>query len=353
MKKTSKRTSSFLSSVMTGLNTEGQQESDNLEETAEQSKKMTTEEGNATKFEKRLFHAEDAYVRTEPRFENTDLVRLDPKECRIWTFHNRRYDLLDENNCGDLIEGFQESGRQELAGIVRRVNDDSVYQYEVIAGARRHWTCTHLGWKYLAEIRDLTDEEAFILADVENRSRKDISDYERAIDYRRALTEIVSEKGQREGRSKSAMTQAEFAKRLGKSEGWLSQFLYLASLPVEIVAAFPKITDIGLSHGRELKPLLDKQSTREKLLKEAQSLVQDESRTVVSVMKRLLAAGQDRKKVVQTTNVLGVFEGKDGKKAITVKRKGKRDLSIELNRLGLKSKEEALELIKKAIDTFY
>ena len=353
MKKTSKRTSSFLSSVITGLHNEAE-DSEIKETIAEQTKgNMAEEGGSASKFEKRLFHAEDAYDRTEPRFENTDLVRLKPNECRIWAFHNRRYDLLDEKSCSDLIEGFRESGRQELAGIVRRVTDDSGYEYEVIAGARRHWTCEHLGWKYLAEIRDLTDEEAFILSDVENRTRSDISDYERAIDYRRALTEILSEKGQREGRSKSAMTQAEFAKRLGKSEGWLSQFLYLASLPAEIVAAFPKITDIGLSHGRELKPLLDKPSSREKLVKEAQALLQDESRSAVTVMKRLLAAGQDRKKMMQTSNVLGVFEGKEGKKAITVKRKGKRDLSIELNRLGVKSKEEAMELIQKALDTFY
>jgi hypothetical protein len=119
------------------------------------------------------------------------------------------------------------------------------------------------------------------------------------------------------------------------------------------VAAFPKITDIGLSHGRELKPLLDKPSSREKLVKEAQVLLQEDSRSAVTVMKRLLAVGQDRKKMMQTSNVLGVFEGKEGKKAITVKRKGKRDLSIELNRLGVKSKEEAMELIQKALDTFY
>ena len=352
MKKTSKRTHSFLSSVITGLNSdEKSSESQNTADEVIQEEMV--EEGRESKFEKRLFHAEDAYDRTEPRFENTDLVRLDPKECRIWAFHNRRYDLLDDANCADLIEGFRESGRQEIAGIVRRVNDGSGYEYEVIAGARRHWTCAYLGWKYLAEIRDLTDEEAFILSDIENRSRKDISDYERAIDYRRALNEILSEKGKRAGRSKSAMTQGEFAKRLGKSEAWLSQFLYLANLPSEIVAAFPKVTDIGLSHGRELKPLLDKQSSREKLLKEAEALIQDESRSVVTVMKRLLAAGQNPKKSAQTSNVLGVFDGEEGKKAVTVKRKGKRDLSIELNRLGVKSKEEALALIKKAIDTFY
>ena len=194
MKKTSKRTNSFLTSVMTGLHSEEKETNMPISE-KDQIADKPTDEASATKFEQRLFHAEDAYVRDEPRFDNTDIVRLDPKECRIWAFHNRRYDLLDENSCEDLIEGFNESGRQEIAGIVRRVTDDSGYEYEVIAGARRHWTCAHLGWKYLAEIRDLTDEEAFILSDVENRARTDISDFERAIDYSRALTDILSEKG--------------------------------------------------------------------------------------------------------------------------------------------------------------
>lgn len=352
MKKTSKRTNSFLSSVITGLHSE-EKGTDVPKSAEDKETDKPLDEAGASKFEQRLFHAGDAYARDVPRFDNTDLARLDPKECRIWAFHNRRYDLLDKTNCTDLIEGFQESGRQEFAGIVRRVTDDSGYEYEVIAGARRHWTCAHLGWKYLAEVRDLTDEESFILSDVENRARTDISDYERAIDYRRALTEILSEKGEKEGRSRKSLTQAEFSKRLGKSQAWLSQFLYLANLPEEIVAAFPKVTDIGLTHGRELKPLLDKPSSREKLIKEAKTLVNQESRTAATVMKRLLAVGQDRKKAAGNSNVLGVFDGKEGKKAITVKRRGKRDLTLELNRLGINSKEEALELIKKAIDSFY
>ena len=40
---------------------------------------------------------------------------------------------------------------------------------------------------YTVEIRELTDEEAFRLSDIENRAREDISDFERARDYLRAL----------------------------------------------------------------------------------------------------------------------------------------------------------------------
>lgn len=45
----------------------------------------------------------------------------------------------------------------------------------------------HREIKFLIEERELTDEAAFRLADIENRSRLDISDYERALDYREAV----------------------------------------------------------------------------------------------------------------------------------------------------------------------
>jgi hypothetical protein len=61
-------------------------------------------------------------------------------------------------------------------------------EYEVICGARRHWTVAWLRannyrqFRFLVEVRELSDEEAFRLSDIENRDREDISDYERAID---------------------------------------------------------------------------------------------------------------------------------------------------------------------------
>ena len=58
---------------------------------------------------------------------------------------------------------------------VRRVAGDPGYDYEVVCGARRHWT---VGWlrdhgypdfRFLIEPRELTDEEAFRAADLRAR----------------------------------------------------------------------------------------------------------------------------------------------------------------------------------------
>ncbi|MEM6492312.1 MAG: hypothetical protein AAF684_10495, partial [Pseudomonadota bacterium] len=59
---------------------------------------------------------------------------VDPARCRMWARHNRRYDLLNEQRCADLIEGFKAQGRQEFPAIVRRVEGDPDIDFEVICG---------------------------------------------------------------------------------------------------------------------------------------------------------------------------------------------------------------------------
>ena len=118
---------------------------------------------------------------------------IDPGRCRIWGEHNRDYAALSADNCDDLIDSFKAEGRQNFPAIVRRIQGDPDHDYEVICGARRHWAVTWMrahhqpDFRFLVEPRELTDEEAFRLADLENRSRRDLSDYERASDYARAI----------------------------------------------------------------------------------------------------------------------------------------------------------------------
>ena len=164
--------------------------------------------------------------------------------------HNRRYDLLDETSCADLLESLRSQGEQEFPAIVRRVDDDPAFDYEVVSGARRHWSVSYLRniehreIRYLIEERELTDEQAFRLADVENWSRKDISDYERALDYRHAVETFYGGVAQR------------MAERLEVPRAWLSRFLDLGKLPADVVEAFGDIRLLRENHARELKPLL-------------------------------------------------------------------------------------------------
>lgn len=188
---------------------------------------------------------------------------VDPARCRIWEGHNRDYAALDETLCADLIESLRAQGRQEVPAIVRRVAGDPDYDYEVICGARRHWTVSWLRannypqFRFVVEPRELTDEEAFRLADLENRSRKDLSDYERATDYARAIDRYY-------GGSQQKMVE-----RLEVTKSWLSRYLELARLPAEVIASFASPHVIGISHAATLAPLLRAPLTREGVLAEA------------------------------------------------------------------------------------
>lgn len=194
------------------------------------------------------------------------IEQVDPARCRLWAEHNRDYEALDEQRCADLIESFKAQGRQEVPAIVRRVRNDPNFDFEVICGARRHWTVSWLrahnyaDFRLLVEVRELTDEEAFRISDLENRAREDLSDFERARDYLRALSRHYA------GRQK------DMAARMNVSEAWLSRYLDLARLPAEIVSAFSHPHDLRIKHVTLIKPLLKPDDRAARVIAEATAI---------------------------------------------------------------------------------
>jgi ParB family chromosome partitioning protein len=190
----------------------------------------------------------------------TSVIRryVKPSMCRMWDQHNRRYDLLNEHRCMDLITDVRAKG-QQLPAIVRELHDDSEYIYEVVCGARRHWVAAFLGIDYFIEVRQMTDEEAFLLADSENRAREDISDYERGIDYSRALARYYK-------------SVRQMAAALDVSDTWLGKFLALAKLPDEILEAYPTLYDVKVEHARKLCKLVDDKDTHDAIIEKAMAL---------------------------------------------------------------------------------
>lgn len=173
-------------------------------------------------------------------------LRLDPARCKIWPGNGRAYSELSENRCRDLIDSLIAEGGQKVPAIVRRLKDDPEADYEVLAGTRRHWSVSWLrahsypDMMFVAQVVDLNDEAAFRFADIENRARADLSDLERARNYRWALD------------AHYGGIQARMAERLMLSKGWLSKLLTMATLPDEIIGAFADPTSISVRGGYEL-----------------------------------------------------------------------------------------------------
>jgi ParB family chromosome partitioning protein len=258
---------------------------------------------------------------------------VDPARCRMWTRHNRRYDLLNEGACADLLESLRSQGEQEFPAIVRRVSDDPNIDYEVICGARRHWSVTflrnveHRAIKFLIEERDLDDEAAFRVSDVENRSRKDISDYERALDYRYAVEAYYGGIGRR------------MAERLEVREGWLSRFLDLAKMPQIVVEAFGDIHQLKENHARIIKPLLVETGERTRLMAEAKRLVAEQVQKrganspvieAPQVIQRLSAAARGKPKAEPKLLAKAIHTNAAGARLFTLAAKAAGRATLEL-----------------------
>lgn len=260
------------------------------------------------------------------------IEQVDPARCRLWSEHNRDYAKLDETRCADLIESFKAQGRQEVPAIVRRVRGDPDFDFEVICGARRHWTVTWLrghnytDFRFLVEVRDLTDEEAFRISDLENRAREDLSDIERARDYLKALGRHYG------GRQK------DMAERLKVSEAWLSRYLDLARLPADLVAAFDDPHELKIKHVTQLKPLLKPDERERRVLAEAAAITNGKGegtpRKPQDVIRRLAAAADPPKKSGSPKKSgrasAEIVSSPTGQPLFRIEAKGKKEVNVTL-----------------------
>jgi ParB family chromosome partitioning protein len=218
---------------------------------------------------------------------------LDPAKVRVWSGNARSYAHLSEAACQELIDSLVSEGGQKVPAVVRRVDDDPVHQFEVIAGTRRHWAISWLrahsypDMMFLAQVAQLDDEAAFRFADIENRARKDVSDLERARNYAAALREHYNNHATR------------MAERLKVSKGWLSKMLKVAALPDEVIAAFQSPAEVQLKPAYALAQLLDNQTAQSNVLAEAARIREEQSVrrsggmspiAGADIMKRLLSA---------------------------------------------------------------
>lgn len=276
---------------------------------------------------------------------------VDPARCRMWVGHNREYALLNEQRCEDLIESIKAQGRQEIPAIVRRVVGDPDYDFEVICGARRHWTISWLRshnypeFKFLIDVREIGDEEAFRLADIENRARDDLTDLERARDYLRALDAYY------EGRQKT------MAERLKVSESWLTRYLDLARLPTELTRAFTQPQELGVRNAIALKALLKPEDRRERAFKEAGRLAKAQEDSghpmpVLDVIKALTVAVDPPKRSGSPTKSgkPETVSNAGGKPVLRIEGADRKGIRLTLLSKGGASRQDAEEAIRAVLD---
>jgi ParB family chromosome partitioning protein len=220
-------------------------------------------------------------------------VRLDPKRCRIWSGNARDYAALNYERCRDLIDSMVTEGGQKMPALVRKLKNDPDHDYEVIYGTRRHWATSWLrannypDFVFLAEVRDIDDEAAFRLADLENRARADITEIERAKNYAAALQMHYDGK------------QTKMAERLNISKGLLSKMIAFAGVNDKILGAFAVPGELSLRQGYALAQAVSSPAAEAQASRAAGAIVKENAALVeagkgalptASVLARLVKA---------------------------------------------------------------
>ncbi|MBH0114411.1 ParB/RepB/Spo0J family partition protein [Novosphingobium sp. YJ-S2-02] len=281
---------------------------------------------------------------------------LDPARVRVWEGNARNQARLSEESCRDLIDSIVAEGGQKVPAVVRHIADDPAYDYELVAGTRRHFAISWLrahsypDMKLLAQVAELDDEAAFRLADIENRARKDITDIERARNYAEALPIHYGGKAVR------------MAERLKLSKGWLSKMLKAATIPDDVLVAFADQGELTLNPAYRLAGALDDKVHARAIRREARAIVGDNAKALATgrpplsgatTLKRLLAASDELDEGAGSSKKPVRFEvgGSHGRAILAVKDVSRQGVTIHLPMASGANDEELTEALRQALET--
>lgn len=128
--------------------------------------------------------------------------------------------ITDEEFINDLMRSLKDSGQWDP--IMLRLNKDK--EYELIAGLQRLTAAKRLGWAEIeANILDVSESQAALLAVETNLVRTDLQEMEEG----KAIKGMMDKLG---------LNQKQIAKKLGRSQSWVSNRLSLALDLVEPVS---------------------------------------------------------------------------------------------------------------------
>jgi len=262
-----------------------------------------------------------------------NISSVNPFRCRMWAMHDRLECGINEQTCKAEIESIGKHG-QLVPVLGRRLQSDPKHDFELIYGARRLFVCQHLNLPILTEVREITDREAVIAMDIENRHRKDISAYERGHSYSRWLHDKVFS------------TQDDIAHSLSISASQVSRMLKIARLPSIVVSAFGSAAVICESWGLELHEALNDPAKRQLIIDRARSLDRQIPRPAALEVHRQLLSSCVRGRKVRATATDEVVTAQDGKPLFRIRHQAKSVvLVLSIDRVSAQS----LKVIKLAV----
>jgi ParB family transcriptional regulator, chromosome partitioning protein len=230
---------------------------------------------------------------------------VDPSRCCMWHLHDRLEEYISAETCKAEIESFQKYG-QLIPTLGRRLHDDPDYDIELICGARRLFVARHTKMMLRVELCEMSDKEALVAMDMENRQRMDISAYERGLSYARWLRAGYFE------------SQDEMARALNVSPSRVSRLLKLTRLPTVVLDAFGSSVHICEGWGYSLAEALEDPLKRRNILAKARVIAASPRQPAREVYRLLIASSTPGRKAKSMAHD-EVVKGEDGKPLFRIK----------------------------------
>lgn len=186
-------------------------------------------------------------------FEKAQLVvKLDPRSVKQSRWKNRHELSYLTPEYAELKAEIEAAGGNVQPIKVRMPGKagEGQDEYEIVYGRRRLRACLELGFEVSSIVEQMDDVALFKEMDRENRSREDLSPWEQGVMYKDALD------------GKLFASQRQMAAALNIPLGTLNGAILLASLPPEIIAAFPSPLELQYRWAAEINAALEKDTAR-------------------------------------------------------------------------------------------
>ena len=266
------------------------------------------------------------------------LLKVDPKRCRPWKYHDRHPSWYTPENCADLIETFPKEGQRQPV-LARRIENDPNFDYELIYGMRRRFAAEHCGLPLRLETTDANDKQCAVLMHLENADRQDITAMERALSIARQLKEHVFE------------TQEEMALAKNISPTTMTQYIKAAAIMEHdaIAKLFPDPKVVSVNKAYKLQTRLTDSRCRDLILAAARHLGKTPDKHSPTRLLEMLFTAPDRSKrsdaLRKSFNV-----GKEGKMDLYRNPKGKVTLAFTTGCWTLENASDVVAAVQTAVN---
>lgn len=172
------------------------------------------------------------------------LVSISPNRCRPWKFADRSE--LEMGDIEALALSISRHGQQEPALLRPLKKPEDGIEYEVIFGNRRWRACLKLNKPLKAIATNISDQEAAVAQKEENENREDISDFSKAMYYKKLLKTNVFK------------SQEQLSSKMGIGHSTLVDLLSYTRIHPDVLKAFTEPHKLGRTHAVKLAALSSK-----------------------------------------------------------------------------------------------